>query len=410
MKELVHTKIHSYLLVLIAFCLPIGKFTPLFIALICINWLVEADFKNKFKNLLENKIAFLFVCFYLLHLLGLCYSSNIDSGFFTLQVKISLLIFPIIFGSKKNKINDIKNTVYAFLAGVLFSSLIYLIRAVYLFIAYGANRFFYEEFSIYMHPSYFSMYLNLILTVIFLTLTNNSFQFKFISNFWKIVIILFLSFINMLLSSKLGLLTMTLIYVGFLIYFVIIYKKYFIGFIGSILLCSLILASIKMFPEVTARINRSLISITNPAISSSESESTAVRILIWSASNEVISNNFIFGTGTGDANDELLKEYENRKMTGAITNKLNAHNEYYQVFIGIGVIGFLFLILSIILPLYQAFNSKNAFYILFLLIIILNFFPESMLETKDGVMFYAFFNSLLCFGNSTTTTKIKNSN
>lgn len=97
-----------------------------------------------------------------------------------------------------------------------------------------------------------------------------------------------------------------------------------------------------MFPEVTARINRSLISITNPAISSSESESTAVRILIWSASNEVISNNFIFGTGTGDANDELLKEYENRKMTGAIANKLNAHNEYYQVFIGIGIIGFLF--------------------------------------------------------------------
>ena len=101
--------------------------------------------------------------------------------------------------------------------------------------------------------------------------------------------------------------------------------------------------------------------------------------------------------GTGDSKDELLKEYEKQGMAGAIENKLNTHNEYYQVIVGIGVIGFVLFLLSIFIPLGFAFKSNNVFYMFFILIIIFNFLSESMLETQAGVMFYAFFNSLLCF-------------
>ena len=123
-------------------------------------------------------------------------------------------------------------------------------------------------------------------------------------------------------------------------------------------------------------------------------------MLIWSASNQVISENLLLGTGTGDAKDALLVEYANRGMTGALSHKLNAHNEYYQVFVSIGLIGFLLLLMCLFLPLYNGFTSSNWIYILFLLIIILNFVSESMLETQAGVLFYAFFNSLLCFNRN----------
>ena len=124
-------------------------------------------------------------------------------------------------------------------------------------------------------------------------------------------------------------------------------------------------------------------------------------MLIWSAANQVIAENLLIGVGIGDAKDVLLIEYEKRGMTGAMEHKLNAHNEYYQVFVSLGLIGFILLLMTLLLPLYSAFTSSNWIYILFLLIIILSFIPESMFETQAGVLFYAFFNSLLCF-------KIKN--
>ena len=84
-------------------------------------------------------------------------------------------------------------------------------------------------------------------------------------------------------------------------------------------------------------------------------------------------------------------------MKGALEHKLNAHNEFYQVFISIGIIGFIIFVITLLAPLSLAFKINNFIYIIFLFIIVFNFLPESMLETQAGVMFYSFFNSLLCF-------------
>ena len=105
----------------------------------------------------------------------------------------------------------------------------------------------------------------------------------------------------------------------------------------------------------------------------------------------------MIGVGTGDAKDALNKEYEKQNITNALTNKFNCHNEFYQVFVTLGIIGFLLLLVTIFFPLVHAFKTSNYLYAAFLLIIIFNFISESMLERQAGVMFYAFFNSLLCF-------------
>ena len=95
-KADIHTKLHYFLGLIIAFTLPLAKLTPVFIALMLLNWIIEGDFKNKFKTILNNKIALLFISFYLLHLVGLSYTQNIPDGLFDIQVKLSLLLFPLI--------------------------------------------------------------------------------------------------------------------------------------------------------------------------------------------------------------------------------------------------------------------------------------------------------------------------
>jgi O-antigen ligase len=101
-----------------------------------------------------------------------------------------------------------------------------------------------------------------------------------------------------------------------------------------------------------------------------------------------------FQAGVIQALIEIFKENNIKK---ALQLRSNAHNQFLQTFITLGIIGFLILSLSLILPAYYTFRHKHFLYLLFLIIVSINFLVESMLETQAGVVFYAFFNSIMFF-------------
>lgn len=397
-----HYKAHYYLAIIIALCLPLVRLTPVFIVLLLLNWLIEGDFKNKFQIVFKNKLALLFIAFFLIHVIGLAYTENMDAGLFDLQVKLSILLFPIILVSRPYNKPQIRTIFWAFVIGSVVCSFILLTRAVYTYVVFSENNFFYLQLSFFTHPSYLAMYFNFAIAWLMFSVFNKQ---QILNRFYTILslcAIFFFSGMILLLSSKMGLIILLGLYIGFMIYFIISRKKYVLGFAGLIIIISSAYFLIRFVPEISDRLKTVIAAMSSSSNNQTEAESTAVRLLIWSAAKEVVSENFLVGTGTGDAKDALLVEYEKRGMTGALEHKLNAHNEYYQVFVSLGLIGFVLLILSLLLPLYSAFTSSNAIYILFLLIIIFNFLPESMLETQAGVIFYAFFNSVLCFNSNET--------
>lgn len=396
-----HTKTYYYLALLIAFCLPFARLTPVFIALMLINWLIEGDLKNKLIQLSKNKLALLFIAFYGMHLVGMLYTQNTPSGWFDLEVKFSLLIFPLVLASRPFNDKDTDAIFLSFIAGGILSSLILVGRALYCHFYLDQNCFFYMQFSFFLHPSYLSMYLNTGIAWLLLGILKGKFSEQAFSNIFALIIIVFFSFINILLSSKMGLFTTVLIFLAFLIYYIFSRKKYTFGIAGILLMTVIVYSVVRFIPAINDRVSNAITAITNPTINKAESESTAVRLLIWKACNRVISENLYWGTGTGDTKDELLKEYEKQGMTGAFEHKLNTHNEFYQVFVSLGLIGFTLILGGLLIPSIVAFKASNTMYLFFLLIIVVNFLSESMLETQAGVMFYAYFNSLLCFKSTT---------
>lgn len=410
LTKALHFKIHFYLTLAIAFTIPFARFTPIFIALLFINWLLEADFTNKMKALFKNKLMLLFISFYLLHIFGLIYTKDISTGLFDIQVKMSLIIFPLIFVHRENSPVQFQKIFNAFLIGAILSSLIMLIVSCSLYVFKGAHRFFYKDFSFLIHPSYLSMYINFILIGLFLMLLKKGEFYSKKIMIWIVTAIVFLSFINILLTSKMGLFTMTLLYLGFLAYYVFSRRRYFIGFIGLFSIVIMVFISFKLFHEMVGRINRSVIAITSPQTNKTETESTVVRLLIWEAANQVISEHTLIGVGTGDVRYELIKEYKIRGMKGAEKDRLNAHSVFYQVFIALGIVGFFLLLLNVLIPIRQAFKMKGHIYVLFLGLILFNFLTESMLDTQAGVIFYAFFNTLLCLSFIKPNADIKHLN
>lgn len=389
-----HRKAHYFIAILIAFTLPFGKITPLFIGLLLVNWIVEADFKTKFNNFIKNKLAVLFVSLYLIHVLGLIYTNNMASGLFDIQVKLSLLIFPFIFASKPLLKIELHKVFYAFTIGLVYASIYLLSRAVSLYYFENEIAFFYQKFTGLIHSSYISMYLNLAIVWLLLEYFNKKREKIRFSKLATIVLMVFFSFIIVLLVSKSGLITLALIYISTLCYLILIRKKYIIGALGIVLIVSSLVLVNRFAPAVQNRIDNFLGAIHTES-NTETTESTSVRMLIWKSSNQIIKNNFLFGVGTGDAQDVLNAEYSKKNITNALNRNLNAHNEFYQVFICLGIVGFIILVLNLFYPIIYYSKKADYLYIIFLLIITFNFLSESMLETQAGVMFYAFFNSIL---------------
>ena len=130
-------------------------------------------------------------------------------------------------------------------------------------------------------------------------------------------------------------------------------------------------------------------------------KSSAVRLLIWECAYNLFQEQPIFGYGNGDVNDKLNSKYEERGITLARSLSLNAHNQYLQTLLGTGMLGLILLGLILAIPFALSIKYKNYLYTMFVIIVSINFLPESMLETQAGTMFFGYFNSVLFFHNQT---------
>jgi O-antigen ligase len=382
---------------LLAFVLP-GYFRlP---AMLIISVAIIALFLKKidYKYLLENKLLLYIVLFYCAHLIGTTYAAEKSQSFFDLEVKLSLLVLPfslIYYNSNKSEIQQ--NKLYGFyIYGCTITVLFCLINAAWCFIDekikihnglynlnYGINFFLTSRLSTLMHPSYFAMYLSLALALIFNRLgTANEKRFD------KLTILLYVLTI-ILLASKSGLISLFAVFS----YHIHITKNYKLLFY-SILLSSFSFILLMFFsPEFYNRLKQPAVTITTNQINPSSIESTSARVLCWKSAIEVYLKKPILGFGTGNGNIALLHQYEKNGYKAVLEKKLNAHNQYLQTGLSNGLVGIVFLLLIFLQAYIQSKNNILLFNVTFILAI--NFLFESMLETQSGVIFFAFWFSVL---------------
>jgi O-antigen ligase len=388
-KEL-HEKLSFYLCALIAFFLPVYiNIVPLLIAMLVVNWLAEANFSEKFLMLKSNKIVFLLAGLYFLYVTGMLWTENKESGWFDLQIKLSLLIFPVFFST--SKINQSMQIIRVFIYGCAVAGAICSIIAFYYFFTSGENRFEYTAFSYILHPAYFSMYTVFAIAASLFTFDfNDPRKIKIFNAF----LILFLSAIVILLGSKSGVVLLSFIVITY--FFFIVKQRTLFAFSFLIIIAAGIILIFKFFPTLEKRIEISIRSLENiNNINPNDLESSSERLLIWKSDLIVLKNNAMTGVGTGDVTDELVKTYNAQGYSFLSEHRFNAHNQFLQTTIAVGVLGSLLLLFSFLFPLLKSIREKNILLVSFLIIMFLNFLVESMLETQAGVIFYAFFYSLL---------------
>ena len=120
----------------------------------------------------------------------------------------------------------------------------------------------------------------------------------------------------------------------------------------------------------------------------------AIRLSIWECTWEVIQENWLLGTGTGDSQHELMKKYKANNFTIGIKNDFNAHNMYLQYWMSNGIIALFLFLGGILFLLKKAVQNKNVVAVSFLVLFALFSLTESTMRTQKGMLFFVFFASL----------------
>jgi O-antigen ligase len=348
----------------------------------------KADVRAGFSN----RSLWLMLAFFALTLLSAVMSHDRSGALGAVEIKLSFFIMPWLLFCFKWPLPIIKRCVTAFVSGCFFACLYLILRAsIYTYMG-GEGYFFYTLFSDFIHASYFAMYLVLaiVFVLIFFPVWFKT-QRTIIYSSWLFTGVFIGSIF--LCSSKAGILSM-LIAIPLTFYYKYRRRLHWRMIATLIASCVIVVfAARTLFPQSFQRLN-ALTNIEVQNIDKSAVESTSVRLLIWHEAAQIVKEHFWLGTGVGDANNTLYSYYAEHGITGALQHRFNAHNQFLQTFIGMGIFGLALLLLLTVGQVVSGIMNRNFLLFLFSLVIVLNFLVESMLQTSAGVLFFSFFYCL----------------
>jgi len=336
----------------------------------------------------NNVVLLFFISYFLVEIIGMFYTKNLYFGIKDIESKLLFLIGSLIIIAIKFSENQILKFLKFYVIGINLS-LIYLMGMC--FINYRETLIIpkYIDFSILMHPTYFSFCL-LIAGIIILEFHN-----KIINNsFFKIVLLIFISIGIILTDSKAGLICYFITLIFFSVKYILKLKLK----VKIIVFCLSIFASLFLVNQLSKSRFTELFSqlqTTNKFNNYTGSyNSTEIRIIIWRSAKNVIKENLIMGTGTGDIKDELIKQFKKTNFINGIEKEYNFHNQFLQIIGTFGIILGFPLILIYLKMFYNLIKEKKMFFSFLTLMFIINFLFESFLETKAGIETFVIFNTI----------------
>lgn len=347
------------------------------------------------RSILASKFLKWSVLYALIYIIGMIGAEHLQSAKFDVVQKISVafLAFLMLAGGINRKALY-KPSAKAFIWANLAALVACFGLSFQTFLQHGDwHAFYYVNLSHFMHTGYFSMYLAFCIAMLLIDFGTDQALFN---RTFSAFLIIFFSLGIYLLASKSGIITLTVIILAFALRWVHHHVKSFqmrglIGFIA--LIFSLILV---FLPGPVNRLNTIVKDIRTYRAKDDHAVDTAgQRILIWQSAWAVIQDNFWFGTGLGNDNDALHAEYERRGYNFLLEKKLNAHNQFLQTFLALGVGAFLYFIVYMSLPIFYGIKNRDFLLLLFGLIILINSLTESILNRQAGIVFWTIWGTLL---------------
>ncbi|MBT4763446.1 O-antigen ligase family protein [bacterium] len=347
--------INSYLLMLVAFFLPLTVFGGnLFAVLIFLLWIIKADFKSDFHRLKNNKLVIAVFLYLLVHVTALLWTADIVSGLWTLKKQLKLLFIPIFMLFVKRE--HVKYYILAFLASMSLSEIWSYGIFFELLPLYGGATLI-DPIPLMSHITYNPFLTIAIYFLSYYVLFDHSISKlkKFTYGFFIITMS-----INMFITGGRA---------GQVMYFAMLVVLIFQYFPKNAFKASLISLLVLVITSSTFYLNSKIFSDRVDSAVTELSDyknhthsSTGMRISSAINSWSIIKENPVIGVGTGDYKNEFIKASIKNNLK--LEDKLvihNPHNMYVLILVQFGFIGLLALLYMFYAQIKIARHSNEEF-------------------------------------------------
>lgn len=395
--------INEGLLLIAVFAIPLNNIVA---PIAFVAWAISGLFTGMFGKPDRAHLwpFVLFIAYYLYHVVGLLWTEDLVNGTFDLEVKASLLLFPFLFffhrSIGKPRVHRI---ILAFTGGILIASVLSFMKGYGCYTEDGNLSCFYGTYMAYLHPTYLSVYIAFVSGYLTYTMSD-SFAVRKWGRFGLTSgLLVYFMFFASLLASRSGLMLIGVaVLIGAVLY--LIRTRHAVSSIGVLAgLLGFLYLFVSISPMASTKLEEMVEAVEmQEDILQGDStvnkvQGSAMRLQVWQVSLEIIADEPFTGVGTGDVTDQIVKRCNEHGYLAVSDKGLNAHNQFLQSGVALGVPGLLLLVLIYLFMLVFAIRRRQFVLILFTVVCGAVSLTESILETQAGVLFFAFFAALFMF-------------
>jgi hypothetical protein len=141
-----------------------------------INWFIEGSFVQKWKRFQQRPALWIIFVFYLVHLLGMLYTSDFNWGFHDLRIKLPFFVLPLVIAtSTPIDFKNLKLILNFFIAAVLVNSLI----STSIFLGFDGHAFHTsEQLSLFVSHIRWSLMVDLSIIIMFWLFNHTESRYK----------------------------------------------------------------------------------------------------------------------------------------------------------------------------------------------------------------------------------------
>lgn len=361
-----------------------------------------SSFKEKWQLFQQRKHLQGMLLFFVMVLISVLLSSDLDKALNFLDGRLALFYFPIVIGTLPLH-KEFRDKV---LLG--FALLTTLICLALLGIGLHRSQFFQQPEFLYndaltailtQQSIYISLLVNISIYIFAYFILFKKIRYKG----WLVLFTIFLFGISYLLASRIMMAVLYTLCIGFCFYYIWQRKKYLEGitllmglFIGAFLIFKFFPQTINRFKELTYTQfdyeSMGKESHYNMQIDSTQWNGANFRMAAWRCGWELFKQNPLLGVNIGDKKDRLFEVYAQKNFQFAIKTNKNVHNNYLDILYSMGIIGLVLFVLGwLFLPLLAAWKQRDGLAFLVMITFSAAWITEIYFDRNLGGMLTGFF-------------------
>ena len=382
--------------------------TNAIIGILLLTVLIDKELVIKLKRLACSRNWQVLISLFLVFVVSAFYSKDTSQAWKIIELRLSLFLFPLIYGLSPMGDKDKQFVYKIFICLVSVIPLIGIWTQWSTYVETGDTGWFYNDNIVeYVGKQavYFAMFVNLALVGLFYFWYTDQLESKQ-EKIGSVVVLACLIVNQYLLASRTSILTMVLLIGSFVVLLIFnkINRKQTIALLAALIV--FVFSLVVLFPKVLKRFdsikqveynfeNKNPINHFGGEIKKENWNGLNTRLALWSCAVDEIEKRPIFGSGLGDVQNDLVNNYRSKNFYFALERNYNCHNQYLDVLLSNGFVGlfvFFFVMGYLIL---KSIKDKNR--ILFGIIVVFSLacVTENVLGRNQGVVLISFLVSLM---------------